>query len=425
MRHGGRRRGEITAKAPGVFLIRVHAGADPVTGKRARVSRTVRGTRKDAQQALTDLLGRQDQGVPLPRGRQTLGEWLDEHAATWSGHLGPQTRENAAQALRCYVSPALRGVRLTALRDTHVQDLYNAMEKRGLAPATIGNLHRVLMTRLNAAVQKKRLATNPLVGVKPPATRRREYRVLSSAEARLFLEEAEGDTLGALWSLLLTTGLRPGEALGLRWEDLDGDRLAVRRALVRTAGGRWQLLETKTRKGRTVTLARTTVRALQRHKAQQAAARLQLGSEYAGHGLVFASTIGRPLHWDNVVRRHFRPVLERVALRALGRPVERYAQAGMKRAERRAAYRAVRDAGQRALAETGLDRMRPYDQRHSAATLLLAAGEHPKVVSELLGHSKITLTLDTYSHVVPGMLDQLAERMESLIGGTAAATGRA
>jgi len=413
-----RRRGTIEPRGDG-WLVRVTLGMDPVTGKRARISQTVRGKRTDAQRVLTELLGKQDRGVPLPRSRMTLGDWLDEFDRVWSGPLAPQTRENAAQAIRCYVSPALRSVRLVALRAGHVQAVYNGMAQRGLAPATISNLHRILSSRLAKAVELGHLAQHPLAGAAPPAERRREYRVLSQAEARVFLEEVERDDLAALWTLLLLTGLRPAEALGLKWEDLDGERLTVRRALVRLAKGQWELAETKTRRGRTLTLPGPVSRALVRHRARQSQVRLQLGSEYATHGLIFASSFGRPLRWDNAVRRHFAPILARTSVRLAGltAPEAPLKEDGRAAWREWAAHRGKVE--ERALEVTGLARMRPYDLRHSSATLLLASGEHPKIVAELLGHAKVTLTLDTYSHVSPAMMDQAAKRMEELVSGPA------
>lgn len=411
-----RRRGTIESRGDG-WLVRVTHGLDPVTGKRARVSKIVRGKRTDAQRVLTDLLGKQDRGVPLPRSRMTLGDWLEEYERVWSGPLAPQTRENAAQALRCYVSPALRSVRLVSLRAGHVQAIYNAMAERGLAPATISNLHRVLSSRLAKAVELGHLAQHPLAGAAPPAERRREYRVLSQAEARIFLEEVERDDLAALWTLLLLTGLRPAEALGLQWTDLEGDRLSVRRALVRLAKGAWQLEETKTRRPRSVTLPGPALRALQRHRAAQNQTRLLVGSQYGSHGLIFASTFGRPLRWDNAVRRHFAPILARTAVRLAGLTTPEAPQKSAGRPARREWESDRGKVEERALEVTGLARMRPYDLRHSAATLLLASGEHPKIVAELLGHAKVTLTLDTYSHVSPAMLDQAARRMEELVAG--------
>jgi integrase len=181
--------------------------------------------------------------------------------------------------------------------------------------------------------------------------------------------------------------------------------------------GAWELAETKTRRGRTVTLPRPVVRALTRHRARQSEARLLLGGEYASYGLLFAGTFGQPLFWANVVRRHLHPTLARTARRLQGRRVLEIPRTGQRRTTRASWHTKWERLDQQALEATGLAKMRPYDLRHSAATLLLAAGEHPKVVAELLGHSKITLTLDTYSHVVPALLEQAARRMEDIVSG--------
>src|ERR1051326_9117774 len=164
-----RRRGEITPKGPGRFLVRVFLGEDPITGRRVRLSQTVRGTRGDAEKLLTDLLSKQDRGASLPRSPMTLGAWLEEFETVWSTALGPQTRENAGQALRCYLPAGLLASRLTSVRAAHFQALYNGMTARGLAPATIGNLHRILKTRLGKAVELGHLAANPIDATAPPA----------------------------------------------------------------------------------------------------------------------------------------------------------------------------------------------------------------------------------------------------------------
>ncbi len=421
-----RRRGTIEARGPDRWLVRVTEGRDHTTGKLRRASQTVTGTRKDAERALTELLRKADQGTALPRGRLTLGEWLEEFHRVWSAGLGPQTRETAQEAIRSWLPPTLRQARLRGLQPRPFQELYNALTARGLSPATVGGLHRVLHSRLEAAVRLGHLAQNPLAQVSPPAVPQREYRVFTPAEAQVFLEEVHRDDHAALWLLLLTTGLRPGEALGLQWPDLQGTQLAVRRALLRLAGGVWQLAETKTRRGRTIPVPAPTLKALQRHRARQSALRLSLGGAYVGHGFIFASGTGEPLWWENLTRRHFTAILARTALRLASLELPAPPAKGSTRAARRAWAQARARVEARALELTGLERMRPYDLRHSAATLLLAAGEHPKVVSELLGHAKITLTLDTYTHVVPGMLDQAARRMEALLEAPPAAadTGR-
>jgi integrase len=233
----------------------------------------------------------------------------------------------------------------------------------------------------------------------------------------MFLEEVEGTRFGALWTLLLLTGLRPGEALALRWDDLEGSRLRVRRALVRLADGSWTFEETKTKKGRSVTLPVTAARILQRHKARQAEVRLLLGPEYASHVLMFSTERGEPLDWHTLVHRYYRPLLRRLALRVVGESPTAPSRDGLTLPAFRDATQAHDKRVTAALAVTGLDRLRPYDLRHSAASLLPAAGEHPKLVSEMLGHARFGLTLDTYSHLIPGLEGRAAERLESVIQG--------
>ena len=166
-----------------------------------------------------------------------------------------------------------------------------------------------------------------------------------------------------------------------------------------------------------MTLPPAALKPLTRHRACQASAKLLLGAEYTNHGLIFAATFGQPLRWENLVSRHFWPVIERVAFRLLKEPVATVTRKGLRRGQLAAAFAAARTEAATALERTGLDRRRPYDLRHSAATLLVAAGEHPKIVAERLGHAKVALTLDTYSHVVEGMEERAAERLEAVIMG--------
>lgn len=418
-----RGRGTIVEKGPGRWLVRVSLGTDPATGKRLRINRMVHGTKREAQQVLTETLGKADKGSVVVPKRVTLSQWLDEYAATWSGHLGPRTREQAEEALRRYLSPVLQGLQLAKVTPRLVQDHYNALLEEGKAPATVSLLHRTLRSRLNKAVELGLLARNPLDLVNPPRVTRRQYRALSPQEARIFLDEASQSRHGALWGLLLLTGLRPGEALGLKWEDLAGNALRVRRALLDLDKGPPVLDVTKTKRGRTVQLPGSAVRILQRHRAQQAQHRLLLGTDYEDQDLVFAADFGGPLAWRTLVNRSFRPLRARLALRLAGEDTDPPTAAGRSKADYRRAWAAHRATVRKALSTTGLNRFRPYDLRHSAATLLLAAGEHPKVVSEILGHARISLTLDTYSHVTPDMQGRAAERLEQVIFDPAAAAG--
>jgi integrase len=215
--------------------------------------------------------------------------------------------------------------------------------------------------------------------VRPPKVARAEPRVLSPEEARRLLDAARGDPLEALWVLALTTGVRQGELLGLKWSDidLDGGRLHVRRTAYRLRGRGWVEAEPKSQTARrSVALTPLAVDALRRHKARQRAQRLRAGPLWEDRDLVFANAVGGYLEPQNLLRRAFWPLLQKA----------------------------------------GLSRLRFHDLRHSAATLLLAQGVHPKVVQELLGHSSISLTLDTYSHTVPDLQAEAAARLERLLG---------
>lgn len=220
-----------------------------------------------------------------------------------------------------------------------------------------------------------------------PAKGHRELRCFTTEEAQRFLAAAEARRvahaatesdqacLAAFFVVLLLTGLRPGEALALRWSDVDGAYLRVQRAATVGVGNRKLIASTKTGRSRVIPVGERVLRALQEHRVRQAKWRLKIGEMYKDQGLIFANETGGLLDAQNIVNRHFKPLLKRAKLPAI----------------------------------------RLYDLRHSHATLLMAAGEHPKVVQERLGHSSITLTLDTYTHVVPGMQELASARLETLL----------
>ena len=199
---------------------------------------------------------------------------------------------------------------------------------------------------------------------------------LTPEQARAFLEAASGDRLEALYTVALAVGLRQGEALGLRWDDVDleAGTLTVRHALQRV-GGRLRLVEPKTRLSlRNIALPPMVVAALRAHRSRQLQERLWAGSRWQEHDYVFASTIGTPLDGTNVTHR-----LQAILLTA------------------------------------GLPRQRFHDLRHACASLLLALGVHPRVVMETLGHSQISLTMNTYGHVLPSLQRDAADRMDRLL----------
>jgi integrase len=270
-------------------------------------------------------------------------------------------------------------VKVKNLTATHVRGLIREKQDSGLAPATVRKIHSSLHKALSQAVSDGLVPRNA-ASVKAPRPTPEEMHPLSEDEAQALLNVARShkDRFEALYVLAITTGLRRGELLGLRWEDVDLERgvLRVGRALVRE-GGRHTLGETESRRGRRqVNLTPRTVSALKAHRKKQLEEKMKRASLYEDYGLIFATGVGTPVNPENLVKRSFKPLLK----------------------------------------EAGLPEIRFHDLRHTCATLLLGRGVHPKFVQELLGHATIAMTLDTYSHYLPSMGDQAAGAMGDALG---------
>jgi integrase len=316
-----------------------------------------------------------EQGIVLSSSSQRV----DEYLARWlEDSVRPSVRWTTHRAYSLCMrrlSPLVGHLRLTALTPQAVQAAYAALLKKGLSRRSVEQTHTVLHRALRQAVLWGLMLRNPTEAVTVPRPTRREMRTLTEEEVGRLFEASRGHRLHALWVLLATTGLRLGEARGLLWSDIDfaNGRLVVNRALQRQTGTGYVFVEPKTaRSRRTVYLAPGTLSALSEHRRRQAEDQLATGPEWNNTGLVFTTAGGRPADGTWVIKWFHR-----------------------------------------ALDQTGLQRLRIHDLRHTAATHLLRRGVHPKVVQELLGHSTISLTLDTYSHVAPALHAEVAGHMQA------------
>ncbi len=374
--------GQIIHRGERTWLVRTYLGRDDDTDKRHYHNKTVRGTKKDAQRYLNGALRDKDLGTFVEPTSLTLNRFLDKWLATAARHrVRERTYRDYESLLTRYVRPLLGQRRLAQIRPLEIQDLYTRLQEQRLSARTIRYAHAVLSGALKQAVKWRQLSQNPAAFVDLPRQTHHEARALSPEETERFQTAAQEDPFALVFTVALATGMRPGEYLALQWKDVDlkAGTVVVQRSLVRQKD-RWTFAEPKTtRSRRTIPLPPTLTRALSEHRRRQAEQRLAAGPAYDNNDLVFAAANGQPFDENNLVRRHFKPILRAASLPEV---------------------------------------VRLYDLRHTCATLLLAAGENPKVVSERLGHASITLTLDTYSHVLPTMQRGAAERLEPALFAT-------
>lgn len=342
-------------------------------------------TRGEAQAALNELLNARQQGTYIEPSKGTVGDYLNEWLAGMRAQVRSSTRASYEMNMREHVLPAIGDVRLQDLTPDRLNALYADLlesgrrDGKGLSAKSVCNVHTTIRKALADAVDAGRVARNVAALAKPPKVRasdRAEMRTWTAAQLRAFLERAADDDFYAAWHTAGSTGLRRGELLGLRWADLDLDagRAAIRQTIV-SVDYRIEFSTPKTARGRrVVALDEGTVGALRGHRKTQAEQRIAFGGHYEDQGLIFARPDGSPIH-PQVFSDRFDRLIE----------------------------------------ATGLPRIRFHDLRHTHATLALAAGVHPKVVSERLGHSTVAFTLDVYSHVIPGMQEDAAQKVAALV----------
>jgi integrase len=336
-------------------------------------------TQREALKEVQRANHAKDQGIILPTADQTLGvflkTWLEDTAQL---NLRERTYIRYSELMKLHVIPTLGNVKLQKLSPQQLQKLYKTKLDEGYAPQTVKHIHRVLHRALNGALRWGLVGRNVCDAVDPPRVPKKEMAVLNVEQALQFLAAAKGDPLEALYALALTSGLREGELIGIQWHDLDlvGGKLQVRRTVAYVPKKGLTISEPKTAKSRrSVHLTALAIEALKRHRVRQNEVRLAAGSAWAGGDWVFCNSVGNPLNGSNLLQRSFRPLLARA----------------------------------------GLPAIRFHDLRHSSATLLLSLGVHPKIVSEILGHSQVSLTLDTYSHVLPSLQEEAFSRLNTLL----------
>jgi integrase len=369
-RRRGNGEGSIFQRSDGRWVATINVGYDQ-NGKRKR--RDVYGaTKKEVQDKLTVLHSAKLEGTLVEPSKVNVGQFLDhwlEDGARLSVRANTYTLYKGI--VKRHIKPRIGGVNLLKLSPVHVQGLYSEMERDGCSPRLRQLTHAVLHRALKQALKWGNVSRNVCDAVDPPRVPKKTIQPLTPGQAGDLLTAATGQPLHALYVLAITSGLRQGELFALQWADvdLDGKAVTVRHTLIE-AQGKIVLSEPKTAKSRRrVSIPKMAVDALHEHRKRMVA------EGHAGSPWVFCDRDGSHLRKSNFIRRSFKPLLK----------------------------------------AAGLPPIRFHDLRHTSATLLLLQGVHAKVVQERLGHANISMTLDTYSHVLPELEQAAAATFDGLL----------
>jgi len=373
-------KGHIRERSPGHWAIILDAR--DASGARKRRWHSFAGTKRQAQVEAARLISELQNGTRIDPSRMTVSAFLERWIEHMQGQVSPRSHERYAELCRKNLTPLLGGLALTKLQPAHISQAYaKALTsgrrdgQGGLSARTVGHMHRVLHEALQHAVRWRMLPRNPAADVKPPMVERKQMKVLDASATAEMIEAAR--PYSAFMPILLGAlcGLRRGEIAALRWRsvDLKAGQLAVVASVEQTKVG-CREKETKTGRARTVALSATMVEELRRHRLAQVQALLQLGIRLSDDHHVVMQADGTALQ-PNSIGHAFAMFLQ-----ATRRPHIRF-----------------------------------HDLRHTHATQMLAAGIHPKIASERLGHAKVGTTLDLYSHVLPSMQADAAARVDLLI----------
>ncbi len=362
---------------------RNHEGSITRRGDSVRIQFSVDGrrysvtapTEREAKRKMRERIRQVEGGTLPPRERLTVEQWLtrylDDVARLETREMTYRTYKSLAQN---HIIPALGRIRLEKLQAADVRRLYSDLQRSGLSPTSIRLIHAILRVALKVAVEDGLVSRTVMESVRPPRSRSTQMTALTPEQCRALLDAAGDAQMETLLRLALFTGMRQGELLGLRWQDVDMERGVV--SVVQQLSRDGTFTEPKTARGRRrIDLRDRVMASLRAQRARQAEMRLRCGPSWADSGLVFTTPFGMPLTpWG--VGRYFKHLL--------------------------------RDAD--------LPDVRFHDLRHTAASLMLSLNVHPKEVQEKLGHSSIAMTMDRYSHIMPGMGILSAEALDELLG---------
>lgn len=361
------------------YQIVAESDRDPTTGKRERIYGTVKGTKKQAEAALRKLIEKLEMGVSTDASAIKLRDWMDTWLTNYLPNIEATTRVGYKESINNYINKYLGNTPLKALKTDSIQTWINKLHQRGLGAKTIRNAFNNLNAALKKAVVLRMLPYNPCVGTVLPKLKRPKVNVYNAAEIQQLLKATHGTTLYLPVVLAVLTGMRRGEVCALKWSNVDFEKKLIHICENRVHGEK-EVIEKapKSEAGnRKIPISRELATIL-------SAARMQYYNDAAAYGPAFRDLSyvlhnedGTPYHPDSLTKM-WRVFME----------------------------------------NSGLRHIRFHDLRHSNATALIAAGVNPKTVQQLLGHSDVTITLNTYTHVLPYMEREAVDTLDSMIFNT-------
>jgi integrase len=372
-------KGHIRQRSPGHWAIVIDV-REPGSGKRRRKWHSFEGTKREAQIEAARLISAISGGAYIEPAKTTVGQFLDRWLEHIKPRVSPRTHERYSEIVRKNLGPLLGAEVLTKLRPMQISDAYSKAlsggrrdGKGGLSASTVRYMHVILKASMGQAVRWQLLSRNPVDAVDPPKIERASMRTYDLTQTADLIEAARGTRMAITVILAVLCGMRRGEIAALRWRNINlaGAQLAVTESAEQTrAGVRYK--QPKSGRARTVALSQRVVNELRSHRIQQEQELLVLGISLTDETFVVAQADGRPLQ-PRTITHQWHLLLSK---------------------------------------NKALPRIRFHDLRHAHATHMLSSGVHPKIASERLGHSKVGITMDLYSHVMPGMQEDAAARVD-------------
>jgi len=373
----------IKRKGSSKYTIVLQLGLDPSTGKRKQQWITAGTSKREAEKQMAKLIHELDNGTFMKPSKKTLGQYLNEWISSVSANLSPRTFEGYITIINRII-PVLGAIPLTQLKPDTLQKYYSDClnsgrlnRPGGLNPLTVRHHHALLHRALKNAMEWGLILRNPADAAHPPKAQPTEINIMSEVEIQSFLEAAKQTRYFHLFHTILFTGLRRSEVLALRWLDIDLllCQISISRSIHRLRNGSFVFQQPKSAKGRrTVALSPAATQVLAEYREKTATERLLEGNLLKESDLVFSRIDGFPLRPDTISR----------------------AWSDLAKKNRISASRL-------------------HDARHSHASIMLKAGIHPRIVQERLGHSTIAITLDTYSHIFPGLQEAAAKKFDDAL----------